>query len=207
MRRGTTHRNMRTVVGGLAVLATVVAGCTEHRETPDNATPSGSVRDSATPEPVAGPRTDGPLTLADTQGKGCISLSYGRSFAWWEQEVDAAEEIELTSFSLVDANNVEVVGDGFISPVKSRIGATGFSLGWPPKKDVTRSRFVHWSERVTARGAVLAAGQRHQLWLHVRVDRKAKRASYRALEVQYRAGGVDYVARDQMRNEFRWRCA
>ena len=198
---------MRTVLA-IVVLGLVLSGCTggDAASDPDAAaTPTSA--GPATGSAGAEPRTDGPLQLDDASGKACFSLRFGHEYTHWEHVLRPEVDVEITGFRLVGADDVLAPGQGFVAELPRTVGATGFTLGFPPGPKVTRSRNVDWADRRPAVGARLDAGTSSNLWVRIQVDRGVRRAHYEGLELQYTAGGQDYTALSDIRTQFRRRCA
>lgn len=148
----------------------------------------------------------GPLRLDDAGGKGCASLRFGREYTAWEHILEPTADVTLAGWSLVGAENV-TVGRGFVAQLPRRVGATGFTLGFPPEDDAVGARTVDWEGRRPAAGAELKAGTRHNLWLQIEVVDDVRRAAYRGLRLHYTSGGQEFTAVSDVRMRFRQRCA
>ena len=200
---------MRTVLLTTALLLGLsLTACTGDSGQPDG--PDAAARPTSAGagegSGPAEPSTDGPLQLDDARGEACASLRYGDEYTAWEHVLRPGEDVVLTGIRLVGADRVRAPSRAFVAELPREVGATGFSLGFPPGPKVTGSRNLDWAGRRPAVGARLDAGTSSNLWVRIQVDDGARRAGYEGLELRYTSGAQEYAARSDIRTRFRWRC-
>lgn len=195
---------MRTTLLACTIVAAVgLTSCTGADAPPAQPRSTSSTGTTGTTGTSAG---EPPLRLDGTRGTGCASLRAGREYTAWEHVLEPDADITLTGWSLRGAEYV-TAGRGFVAAVPREVGSTGFTIGFPPGRDVVGSRNVDWAGRRDAEGATLEAGSRSNFWVRIKVSDGVQAAGYRGLTLHYTSGGEKFTARSDDRMRFRSRCA
>lgn len=133
----------------------------------------GATSEGATPTEAPTAAVDPPLVLsaATVKSKGCAERPRVHDWAWMDVQWKANQDLESFSFSLVDAQGVEMIGEPVNVPPVNFGGRFSESaeIDWDTRADIGDSRFLEWRSRGTTDFWSPIEDESGLLLLHLRV--------------------------------------